>query len=268
MQTPDPGLQAVGTLFCCKNKVAIVTGGAGLYGFAISEALCEAGATVIVASRDHRMFQAKLPTTTAGSRLHHRTLDLTRETSISELCKSVRGEFGRIDILVNNALTPMGRSLEGTTAEAWRRSMEGNILGLYLMCRHAAGAMQQNPGGSIINIASIYGTVAPDFQTYEETHSAPNPIEYGFLKGGMLMFTRTLASYLGKHQIRVNSIIPGGIHDETDSQDYILAYQRKVPLGRWALPQDIKGAVLYLASEASAYVTGTSLTVDGGYTAL
>ncbi len=255
-------------LFSCDRKVAIVSGGAGLYGFAISEALAGAGATVIAASRDKRLFESKKARLAKTLPIHHRTLDLTNEGSIEALFKDVQQEFGRVDIVVNNALTPVGKTLEATPVEAWTRSMQGNILSLYLMCRQAAAAMKLQGGGSIINISSIWGTVAPDFLTYAETGSAPNPIDYGFIKGGMLMFTRTLASYLGRHRIRVNSIVPGGIHDETDSEAYIKAYARKVPLGRWAVPDDIKGAIVYLASDASAYVTGTNLTVDGGYTAL
>jgi NAD(P)-dependent dehydrogenase (short-subunit alcohol dehydrogenase family) len=262
MKTPE-------NLFSCRGKVAIVSGGAGLYGFAISEGLAAAGATVVVASRSDRLLAEKIARSEHPLPLHHRTLDLLSEASIADLFRAVRAEFGRVDIVVNNALTPVGRTLEATTTEAWTKSMQGNILSLYLMCRHASAAMiEQGEGGSIINISSIYGVVAPDFATYTETGSPPNPIDYGFIKGGMLMFTRTLASALGRHRIRVNSIIPGGIHDDSDSPAYIKAYARKVPLGRWAQPEDIQGAILYLASDASAYVTGTSLTVDGGYTAL
>jgi NAD(P)-dependent dehydrogenase (short-subunit alcohol dehydrogenase family) len=262
MKTPE-------NLFSCRGKVAIVSGGAGLYGFAISEALAAAGATVVVASRSDRLLAEKIARREHPLPLHHRTLDLLSEASIADLFRAVRAEFGRVDIVVNNALTPVGRTLEATTTEAWTKSMQGNILSLYLMCRHASAAMiEQGEGGSIINISSIYGVVAPDFATYTETGSPPNPVDYGFIKGGMLMFTRTLASALGRHRIRVNSIIPGGIHDDSDSPAYIKAYARKVPLGRWAQPEDIQGAILYLASDASAYVTGTSVTVDGGYTAL
>lgn len=255
-------------IFGCSGRVAIVSGGAGLYGFAISEALAEAGATVIVASRHAGQFRQKTAGSPAGARMHHRVLDLMSEESIEGLFSGTVAEFGRVDIVVNNALTPVGGSLAGAPAERWRRSLEGNALGLFLMCRHAAAAMKPRRSGSIINIASIWGVVAPDYRTYDETGSAPNPVDYGFVKGGMVMFTRTLASNLGPDGIRVNCIVPGGIHDETDTPEYVAAYARKVPLGRWALPGDIKGAAIFLASDASSYVTGAVLPVDGGYTAL
>ena len=240
-----------------------------MYGFAITEALCQAGATVVVASRSDALLQKKAGSLKKKYPLHHHRLDLLNEDSIRDLFQDVLRDFGRVDIVVNNALTPLGGTLEKTPTEKWFESIKGNILSQFLMCRGAAAAMSVGKqGGSIINISSIWGEVAPDFQTYAETGSAPNPVDYGFIKGGMLQFTRTLASYLGKEKIRVNSIVPGGISDDTDSKQYVAAYARKVPLGRWANPDDIKGAVIFLASNASAYVTGTNVVVDGGYTAL
>lgn len=256
-------------LFSCAGKVAIVSGGAGpLYGSAISEALCQAGATVVVASRSNQRFSQKVARAGTKNPMHHRRLDLTEEESIKDLFQNVKKDFGRVDIVVNSALSPMGKTLEGTPSEVWQRSMQGNILGLYLMCRYASEIMQKQKSGNIINISSIWGVVAPDLATYEETKSSPSPVDYGFIKGGMIMFTRTLASYLGRYNIRVNCIVPGGISDETDNAQYIAAYTRKVPLGRWAFPEDIKGAIVFLASNASAYVTGTCVTIDGGYCAL
>lgn len=258
---------SLSTLFSCEGRIAVVSGGAGRYGFAISEALAEAGATVIVASRNDRMFEAKTSQLCRPLRLSHRPLDLTSETSIAALFQGIRADFGRIDILVNNALTPVGGGLAETSVATWMKSAQGNIVSLYAMCREGAAAMEGG-GGSIINISSIWGKVAPDYAAYAEAKSAPNPVDYGFIKGGMIMFTRTLASHLGPQRIRVNCIVPGGVSDETDNAEYVRLYARKVPLGRWAVPEDIKGAVVYLASDASAYVTGSSLTVDGGYTAL
>lgn len=255
-------------IFGCKGRVAIVSGGAGLYGFAISEALCVAGAHVIVASRSDAMFARKVAQLGAKYSIRHYVLDLMSEESIAGVFDRAMREFGRVDIVVNNALTPVGRTLEQTSTEAWKHSMQGNILGLYLMSRHAARIMQAQRAGSIINIASIWGVVAPDYRMYAETNSAPNPVDYGFMKGGMVMFTKTLASHLGPSQVRVNCIVPGGINDDTDTPEYVAAYQRKVPLGRWAAPADIMGAVIFLASDAAGYVTGTTITVDGGYTAL
>ncbi len=256
-------------IFSCQGKVAIVSGGAGqLYGSAISEALCQAGATVVVASRSDKLSSKKAAQAGGKCPMGYYRLDLTEEESIQALYQNVKRDFGRVDIVVNSAVSQLGKSLESTPTDVWKRSMQGNILGLYLMCRHAGEIMKEQKSGSIINISSIWGVVAPDLATYEETKSSPSPVDYGFIKGGMVMFTKTLASYLGRHNIRVNCIVPGGISDETDNAEYVAAYTRKVPLGRWAFPEDIKGAIVFLASNASAYVTGTCVTVDGGYTAL
>ena len=244
----------------------MVTGGAGLYGYAVSEALCEIGATVVVASRSDDAFKEKCAGLAKDYPIYHYKLDLTSEESIGSLVGAVNDDHGRIDILVNNAVTPFGRSLEDTSAEEWKKALEGNVLSLLLLCQKAAAGMAERGGGAILNISSIFGTVAPDYELYREAGMSPNPILYSLVKGGVNMFTRSLASYLAPAGVRVNCISPGGIADETDTELYRTAYTRKTPLGRWAEPEDIKGAVMYLASDASRYVTGANVVVDGGYT--
>lgn len=253
--------------FTCEGKVAIVTGGAGLYGWAITEALAGAGATVVVASRSREAFLEKHSSLPAGPKVIHMTLDMTCAESIDELIAKVEADFGGIDILVNNAMTPpFGGSLDDTPMEAWKSALANNGASLLTMSQKAAEAMKKRGGGAIVNISSIWGVVAPDYEAYSKAEMSPNPIAYSFVKGGINMVTRAMASYLASANIRVNAISPGGIADETDAESYREVYRSKTPLKRWAQPEDIQGAVVFLCSDASKYVTGINLPVDGGYT--
>lgn len=253
--------------FQCAGKIAVVTGGAGLYGYAISEALCEAGATVIVASRSDAVFQEKCAGLKERYPIVHERLDLMEEESITQFVQRVTGQYGRIDILVNNAVTPFGGVLETTAAEQWERAMRGNGVAVLSLCQKVAQGMKERRSGVILNISSIWGQVAPDYQAYFDAEMPANPIAYSFLKGGINMLTKALCSYLSPYGIRVNAISPGGIADDTDAESYREVYRKKTPLGRWAQPDDIKGAVIYLCSDASSYVTGANLMIDGGYSA-
>ena len=253
-------------MFNCCGKTAVVTGGAGLYGYAISEALCEIGANVVVASRSDMEFNNKCAELKEKYSICHFKLDISCEESINRFFDRINNDLAGIDILVNNAVTPCGKSLDNTEYSEWDKALHGNVLSLFIMCQKAVEGMKRKKNGAIINISSIWGIVSPDYGIYEEAGMSPNPIAYSFIKGGVNMFTRSLASAVAVDGIRVNSISPGGIADNTDTEFYRNAYQKKVPMGRWANPNDIKGAVIYLASEASSYVTGTNLVVDGGYT--
>ena len=253
-------------MFDCTGRIAIVTGGAGLYGHAISEALCQAGATVIVASRSDKVFNERFTDMKKIHPIYHYKLDLTDVESMKSFVDKAVRDFGGMDILVNNAVTPFGRSIDDTSAFEWTEALNGNVLSLFLLCQMAANDMRKRKKGVIINISSIWGSVAPDYGLYTQANMSPNPIAYSFIKGGINMFTRSLASFLAPDGIRVNCISPGGIADETDTEYYRRAYASKTPLGRWAEPEDIKGAVIYLASDASNYVTGENIMVDGGYT--
>lgn len=254
-------------LFGLTGKIAVVTGGAGLYGYAISEALCEAGATVIVASRSDGAFMEKCAGLVGRYPIFHRRLDMTDPGSVGALIAGIREEYGRLDILVNNAVTtPFGKSLHDTEPADWTSCFENNAVSLLTLCQRAADVMREQKSGVILNISSIWGTVSPDYGAYAEAGQSPNPIAYSFLKGGVNMLTRALASQLAPYGIRVNAVSPGGIADDTDTEIYREIYRKKTPLGRWAEPEDIKGAIVYLCSDAASYVTGENLVIDGGYT--
>jgi NAD(P)-dependent dehydrogenase (short-subunit alcohol dehydrogenase family) len=264
--------QGMGILdrFSLNGRVALVTGGAGpLFGSSISSALAEAGATVVTASRtleSNLDYAASLRA--AGWDAHGMALDICDPASITALRNGVLERFGRLDVLVNSALTREGHAggFEEQTAAHWTAAAQGDMTGLFLLCQAFAPEMARRGRGSIINIASIYGVVSNDPTLYEGTDMRQPPT-YPFVKGGMLQFTRYLAAYLGKSGVRANCISPGGYFNH-QPEAFVRRYSERVPLGRMMDHDDLKGAVVFLASDASSYITGENLMVDGGWTCI
>lgn len=254
-------------LYCLEGRVALVSGGAGLYGSGISTALAEAGAKVIIASRNLETCQAK------ASELQERgldviaaRLDLSVEDSIAELARWIETDIGRLDILFNNAVArSTGGDFSTVTAQQWMENMVVNSTGLFLATRYFGEIIARQGKGSIVNIASIYGMVGPHFFIYEGTEMK-NPAEYAFVKGGMIQLTRYLATFYAPRGVRVNCISPGGYYSG-QPESFVEHYCRLTPLGRMAGEEDIKGVALFLASDASAYITGANIPLDGGWTA-
>jgi NAD(P)-dependent dehydrogenase (short-subunit alcohol dehydrogenase family) len=257
----------VASRFDLRGRVAIVTGGAGLYGRPIGEAFGEAGAHVVVASRDLDACSAFADElVTAGFEASACRVDLADEGSIRALRADVVGRLGAIDVLVNGSVHRTGGDLLETTAADWEATSRVNSLGTFLITREIAQQMIEQGSGSIVNIASIYGMVGPDFSIYDET-AMTMPAFYAFDKGGLVNFTRYLATRLAPHGVRANCLSPGGLGTDDQPRPFVEAYTSRVPLGRLATAHDIKGPVVFLASDASAYVTGVNLPVDGGWTA-
>jgi NAD(P)-dependent dehydrogenase (short-subunit alcohol dehydrogenase family) len=192
-------------------------------------------------------------------------LDITRPESIESMRDAILARFGRVDILVNNALARVGGSFETQTAEEWSYSAKGDMVGLFLMCKAFMEPMVRQGSGSIINISSIYGVVAND-PALHQAEGLLHPPHYDFVKAGMINFTRYLATNFGGKGIRSNCISPGGFFDN-QPEAFVKAYCARVPVGRMLDNEDIKGAVVFLASDASRYVNGINLLVDGGWTA-
>ncbi len=250
--------------FSLKNKCAVVIGGAGKVGFPISEALAEAGADVCIASTNkERVDEAANRLKEKGLRAAGFVIDQSDEKSVLSALDEITKTFKTPDILVNCGVErPMKKNFEDSV-ENWDRSMAVNARGLFITCRAFGKAMKQN-GGSIINISSIYGLVAPDQAMYEGTDIQTEP-DYPYTKGGMIMFSKYLSSLLAKDNIRVNVIAPGGFFNN-QTEPFVSQYTKKVPLGRMAKENDIKGIAVFLASNASEYITGTVIPVDGGFT--
>jgi NAD(P)-dependent dehydrogenase (short-subunit alcohol dehydrogenase family) len=256
--------------FSLKNRVALVTAGAGpLFGRSISMALAEAGATVITASRSRERNDAFADQMQAlGHDVHGQTFDLEDIASIDALHDEVQSRFGPLDVLVNSAISRAGHvgSFEDQTPATWQHAAQGDFAGLFRNCQRAVETMKVQGRGSIINIASIYGVVSNDPGLYQGTDMVQPP-SYNFMKAGMINFTRYLACYYGKSGIRANCISPGGYFNEQPAA-FVDRYCERAPLGRMMGHEDLQGAVVFLASDAAAYVTGTNLMVDGGWTCL
>ena len=252
-------------LFNLTGRVALVTGGAGLYGRQIAEALAEAGAKTFIASRGLDALEKQAETfRRAGLDVTALSLDQSREDSILHLLADIVDRAGGCDILVNNAVSrPMDK--ETPRFEGFSRSMEVNATGIYMMTEIFGRHMAERGSGSIINIGSIYGMVGPDFTLYEDTEMSA-PADYFFHKGGMIQLTRYAAAVLGPSGVRVNCISPGGFFDN-QPEAFLKRYCARTFLGRMANEQDLKGVVVLLASDASAYLTGANIPVDGGLTA-
>ena len=253
--------------FSLQGKTALITGAAGLYGRQIATAVAEAGATCFIASRSLPSLHA------VADELCERDLDVTAlsydqgdEKSILALRDELKNRVGGIDILVNNSvLRPMKKGFDDDAA-AFARSMEVNATGLFVISRAFGDLMAERGGGSILNIGSIYGLIAPDPTIYQGTDINGWLPDYFFHKGGWINLTRYFASIYGKDGIRVNCLSPGGCYTNQDA-NFVERYSDKTMLGRMANPEDLGGPVAFLLSDASAYITGVNLPVDAGYTA-
>ena len=258
-------------LFSLEGKVAIVTGGRGLYGAAICEGLCEMGATVVVASRSGEKCEAfadKLRQ--QGHSAVGMALDLSDDASIQSLAKAVYDRFGRIDILVNNAVDRSNMtSLADATRQKLQDSASTNLNGQILLSQAVLEYMIPAEKGSIINISSMRGLDCPHFPFYPEA-MGDQPVNYTTEKWAMVGLTKYMAGRYGKHHIRVNCVAPGGFNpglaDDPDKKAFVDTYIANTPLGCWASYDDIKGPVAFLASDAANYVTGATLVMDGGWT--
>jgi len=252
--------------FSLKGKVALVTGGSGMYGHCITEALAEAGAITYLASRNVGNCQKLADKLRAkGYDVKAEKLDLADERSMDDLYKKMMDEQGKVDILINNAVL---RPMKGYNDDIsnFRLSMEINATALFYITRLFAQNMIERKTGSIINISSYMGILGPDFTPYEGTDMDAPP-DYFFHKGGLNQLTKYFGSKLGKYDIRVNSICPGGYETEAMPDSFKERYKKKTFLNRLANDEDIKGIVVFLASEASLYVTGVNIPLDGGYIA-
>jgi len=264
-------------LFRLDNKVAVVTGALGLIGKHHCEALAEAGANVIVCDLNEEkciQFAEQLPTASLGA-----FLNVVNSESIKTVLDNILQTFGHIDILVNNAaindmfetpaLAAEQSRFENYPLEMWQKSLNVNVTGIFLCSQIFGTQMAKQGNGSIINVASTYGIVAPDQSIYRNPEGKQlffKSPAYPTTKGAVIAFTKFLAAYWGNSGVRVNTLSPGGVENGQDEY-FISNYSKKTPLGRMAKPTDYKGAVVFLSSDASSYMTGANLVVDGGWTA-
>lgn len=250
-------------LLSLKGKIILVSGGAGRYGSCIVEGAAQAGGTVIIASRNlKKISTAAEKFRNEGLDVCSMELDQENHDSILALKQEIKRRFGRLDVFVNNAVSRPMKSFDDPI-ENYAQSMRMNATGCMDILREMADLIAEGGGGSIINIASMMGMYGPDLSNYEGTDLGyPSP-DYSFHRGGMINLTRYLAKMLAGKNMRVNSISPGGLFDNQPAR-FLENYCKKVPLGRMANNDDIKGLIVLLASQAGAYINGENILMDGG----
>ena len=255
-------------LFNLTGKVALVTGGAGNYGKCIAEGLAEAGATVIISSRNlNNLTHAVEKFKEIGLTVHALPVDQGNHDSILALKKGIVERFGKLDIFVNNAVSrPMKSYFD--PIEQFAISMEVNATGMMDILREMADLMlNNNDGGSIINISSMMGMFGPDVSNYEGTDINKDlPPDYFFHNAGLINLTKFMAQQMAGKNIRVNCISPGGLFNNQPER-FLENYTKKVPLKRMANNDDIKGLIVLLASKAGEYINGENILMDGGLNA-
>jgi NAD(P)-dependent dehydrogenase (short-subunit alcohol dehydrogenase family) len=282
-------------LFSLKGKTAIVTGACGLIGKEHCRALAEAGANVVVADVNQDACDAfaatlsvladptsdRLPKERSAHGNHMGlAINVTDKSSLEAGRDKIMAKYGSIDVLINNAaindmfenpaMAATQSMFENYPIDMWQKSLDVNVTGVFL-CSQVFGTVMAAQGkGSIINVASTYGIVGPDQSIYQNAKGEQTFYKspaYPATKGAVVNFTRFLAAYWGEKGVRVNTLSPGGVENSQD-EFFVQNYSKKTALKRMAVPTDYKGAVVFLSSDASAYMTGANLIVDGGWTAM
>lgn len=247
-------------MFRLNNKIIVITGSNGLLGSRIAEACIEQGATVI---------GVDLEFTKQQNNIHNFEMDITSPDSVKAVIEKILIKFGKIDGWLNNAYprtSDWGSKIEDLSFESWRKNVDMHLNGYFLCCKEILETMKKQKGGSVINMSSIYGLVGPDFSIYNGTNMTM-PVAYSAIKGGINNLTRYLAAYYGPFGIRVNCVSPGGIYDN-QPEGFVKSYEKKVPMRRMGVVDDILGPIVFLFSDASSYISGHNLLVDGGWTAI
>jgi NAD(P)-dependent dehydrogenase (short-subunit alcohol dehydrogenase family) len=264
-------MRAINDLINLSGRRALITGAAGGLGRIISHSLAELGADVILVDRlgSELVELANEIQGTCNVKVQTHCCDLESQCEREKLISELKLQ-SKLDVLINNAAFVGVSELKGWSVpfsdqsiETWRRALEVNLIAAFHLCQGLAKLLQASDGGSIINIGSIYGECGPDWNLYTDT-SMSNPAAYGASKAGLMQLTRWLATTMAP-KVRVNAISPGGIA-RGQPEVFIKRYEARTPLGRMASEEDFKGAVTFLATDLSSYVTGQNLLVDGGWT--
>ena len=258
-------------MFALRDRVVLITGAAGHLGGAFAEAAAEAGAHVILNGRKKSRLDAIAARLTGAASVAISRGDLTDDAYLKSLVRFVRTKYGRLDVVLNNAYESKTARLESASTRDFQKKIAVGMIAPFRLVQIAlpllrATAKKTRRSVSVINMASMYGSVSPDPRLYGDS-GQNSPPYYGAVKGGLLQLTRYLAVHLAPDNIRVNAISPGPFPASLKDRRFIGGLKNRVPMNRIGTPDELKGAFLFLASDASSYVTGINLPVDGGWTA-
>ena len=253
--------------FDFKNKTVVVTGGAGHLGRIMSLSLAEVGANVVVASNNEQEYEQAF-IDNINRNIFFQNFDIASTKSISDGFKNIFDNFGSIDVLINNAFYAKCSNPHNISDEDWHYSIDGVLGSVFRCIREIMPYMKKASKGSIINIASMYGCIPPDFRIYEGYEEFFNAATYGAAKAGVIQLTKYFAVYLAENNIRVNAISPGAFPSLAvqEKKGFIKNLCDKNPMRRIGVPEDLAGLVLFLSSDLSSYMTGQNIIVDGGFT--
>jgi NAD(P)-dependent dehydrogenase (short-subunit alcohol dehydrogenase family) len=263
--------QSLHKLMSLQGRVSLITGGAGHLGQTMADALAELGSDLLLLDRgDSRLLEvAGNLARTHGVRVETLACDLEHEDQVQAIPARITEAMGRLDVLVNNAAFVGSSDLQGWATDfdhqslaTWRRALEVNLTAAFALTQGCRSLLEASGHGAVVNVGSIYGVLGPDLSLYDGT-SMHNPAAYAASKGGLLQLTRWLATVLAP-RIRVNAISPGGVA-RNQPQAFVERYVARTPLGRMGHEDDFKGAIAYLSTDLSAWVTGQNIMVDGGW---
>lgn len=256
--------------FKLSGKVTFVTGGVGLIGTEVTKALADAGGKVVILDIDEEKSNELIISLKKESKdVEFEEFDVTELDKIDSAIATLKSKYGRIDVWVNAAYprtADWGSKVEDLSLDSWQKNVEMHLNSYAWISRKVCLVMKEQGGGSLINFGSIYGVVGNNFSVYDGTELT-SPMAYCAIKGGIVNLSRYLASYFGEFNVRVNTICPGGVFDN-QNETFVKNYERNTPLRRMGKPEEIASAVLFLASDAAAYITGATIMVDGGWTAI
>lgn len=276
MSPKNFAMSVVNKLFRLDGRCAVVSGGAGRIGSKIAEALCSAGADVVILDVDQLAGQQQagrivdeLSGQSDAGRCISVCADSTKSDSLRDGCEQINRAFGEVQILFNTTQF-RGSGFYGSDPaehplEAWNKVLEVNVTGVLLACQAFHSSMKRAGNASIINVSSTYGVKSADPRIYGDS-GVNSPVSYGTSKSAVLNLTRYLAVHWRNDGIRVNTLVPGGVFDH-QSDEFVRNYSHRTPLGRMANAAEYQGAALFMAGDASSYMTGATVTVDGGWTA-
>lgn len=251
--------------FDLKDKVVIVTGGYGHLGKAITESLVFHNAIVYVLGKDKVKFDESFK---SNSNLHFVSCDIADSNNIGKSLEEVLTKEGRIDSVINNAFYCKSQSSEQLLNDEFAYCLDGTLSSVFRVIKALIPIFKKQQKGKIINVSSMYGVVAPQFEIYNEYPEYLNSSHYGAAKAGVIQLTKYYASYLGQHNIHVNCVTPGPFpnYKVQEKQDFVKLLEKRTCLGRIGTPEDLAGAFVFLVSDASNFITGQNIVVDGGWT--